>query len=198
MLDLSQIIFSLFKTCVFLSQLPSVAHITISVVENLKRCYWRLLNVLKTSKICYLRLEKYWKPQKYVIFDWKNIENLKAVVKLWAWAQTPQGYLNIILIKWQNRAKLVQVWKTNCNWKGGWIKIWILVNAKMPRVKQIWEKWNRDKSCKSIGKPASSAGRPVPVLGFAMQVVPGRLYRDIPGSFGDSEQHVWWSFEMHF
>ena len=50
----------------------------------------------------------------------------------------------------------------------------------MPRVKQIWEKWNRDKSCKSIGKPASSAGRPVPVLGFAVQVVPGR-YKIISG-----------------
>ena len=65
--------------------------------------------------------------------------------------------------------------------------IWILVNAKMQRVKQIWEKWNRDKSCKSIGKPASSTGRPVPVLGFAVQVVPGRLYQGIPGSFGDSD-----------
>ena len=98
----------------------------------------------------------YWKPQKYVICDWKNIENLKAVVKLWAWAQTPQGHLNMILIKWQNRAKLVQVWKPNCNRKGGWIKTWIWYEFWLMLECQEWNKYERNETVTKVARVLGS------------------------------------------
>ena len=134
----------------------------------------------------------------------KSIENLKAVVKLWAWAQTPQGHLNIILIKWQNRAKLVQVWKTNCNRKGGWIKTWIWYEFWLMLECQEWNKYERNET---VTKVARVLGSQHPVQAAQSQFLASqcksylddiRLYQDIPSSFGDSEQHVWWSFEVHF
>ena len=120
-----------------------------------------------------------------------SIENLKAVVKLWAWAQTPQGHLDIILIKWQNRAKLVQVWKPNCNRKGGWIKIWIWFWLLLKC--QEWNKYERNET---VTKVARVLGSQHPVQAAQSQFLASqcksylddiRLYQDIPGSFGDSD-----------